>query len=77
MRGPFIQFVGFSSPLNFIERRFARSNPVKTMIMLTMCTHENSSCRITAASRLLNIGIRLPNKAVLPAPSMLMAVFHI
>jgi len=29
------------------------------------------------ASRLLNMGMRLPNSAVRPAPSMLMAMFHI
>jgi hypothetical protein len=33
-----------------------------------MCIHENSSFRIMTASRLLNMGIRLPNKAVRPAP---------
>jgi hypothetical protein len=42
-----------------------------------MCIHENSSLRRITASRLLNMGIRLPNKDVLPAPSMLIEVFQI
>ena len=77
MSGPFIQFACFNCPLNFIDRRFARSNPAKTVTMLTMCIHENSSLRMITASRLLNTGIRLPNKAVRPAPSILMEIFQI
>ena len=63
--------------LFFISRRFARSNPLNTRSMLITWIQENFSCRINTASRLLNIGMRFPNKAVLPAPNMLIEIFQI
>ena len=51
--------------------------PPNTSAILTTCIQVNGSCKMRTASMLPNTRIRLPNKAVRPAPRFLIAIFQI
>jgi len=51
--------------------------PAKTSMILTTCIQVKGSCKIRTDSMLPNTRIRLPNKAVRPAPRFRIAIFQI
>src|SRR5262245_19127658 len=58
-------------------RRLDKIIPAATSAELITCIQLNGSCKMITASRLLNIRIRLPNRTVLAAPSLWIAMFQI